>query len=105
MAFRNFISNTFISTMPFVTLNERIHYTIVLTTTILCFSTIPYYGFDYLISSPLGFIYEDKTFQNIQPRVHYHEEESSSLPIDAIGNPLPFDKVDVASNAEKCFKI
>lgn len=105
MAFRNFISNTFISTIPFVTLNERIHYVIVLTTTILCFSTIPYYGFDYLISGPLGFIYEDKTFKTSQPRVHYHEDESNTVfPIDAIGNPLPFDKVDVASSARSMLK-
>lgn len=104
MAFRNFISNTFIPTMPFVILNERIHYAIVLTTTILCFSTIPYYGFDYLISNPLGFISEDKTFQTFQPKVHYHEEESSLVPFDAIGNPLPFDKVDVASNSKSALK-
>lgn len=30
----------------------------------LSFSSIPYYGLDYLLSSPLGFIPQDKNFQN-----------------------------------------
>lgn len=30
----------------------------------LSFSSIPYYGLDYLLTSPIGFIPQDKTFQN-----------------------------------------
>lgn len=46
--------------IPYSVLLKRINKTLLIIITGLCLSTFPYYGFDYLLTSPLGLISEDK---------------------------------------------
>ena len=92
---RNFIANTIITKISFITLNQRLHSISLILITILGFSSIPYYGFDYLLYGPLGFIYEDKALETIQPKTGYAiSSGSSDQPLLSIAlDPLPFDKI------------
>jgi hypothetical protein len=95
--FRNFLSNKLFFNIPFIALNEKLHYVSLFIITIFCFHNIPYYGFDYLISGPLGFIYEDRTLETIKPKIGYQTKTrfgSSDPPQDLVINSLPFDKVN-----------
>lgn len=94
---RNFITNTLLVKTPFIVVNERLNSGILLITTILCFTNIPYYGFDYLIYGPLGFISNDKSLQKILPKVTYSSfvanPKAGSI-LNIAVNPLSFDKYD-----------
>lgn len=48
--------------IPFLILNEQIHKLSVILVFSFSLISLPYYGFDYLITNPLGFISNDKTF-------------------------------------------
>ena len=102
----NVISNNLLSKTPFIILNERIHYISLTIITILCFNNIPYYGFDYLIYGPLGFIYEDSFLDNNLPKVVYNSfKRSKDKPpfITISTNPLNFDKSDLIKKEPKTF--
>ena len=102
----NFISNTILSKTPFIILNERFHYMSLSIITILCFNNIPYYGFDYLIYGPLGFISEDRVLDNNLPKVVYNSfKRSKDKPaiITIATNPLNFDKSDLIKTEPKTF--
>lgn len=102
MNLRNFFLNKIAPKVPFVIVNERIHYVTLLITTILCFSNVPYYGFDYLLYGPLGFINEDKALEEITPKVKYVADNKKlaaktglpGLAVEMAANSLPFDKAD-----------
>lgn len=94
----NFISNTIFSKIPFIIVNERFHYTSLFITTILCFNNIPYYGFDYLIYGPLGFVSEDNFLETNLPKSVYSSFRTNKDKISVINiatNPLNFDKSDL----------
>jgi hypothetical protein len=60
-------------------------------------NSIPYYGFDYLMASPLGFIYEDRIFANIKPKISYLSRpnlKTEDPDTTVVGNPIPFDSVN-----------
>ena len=102
----NFISNNLLSKTPFIIVNERFHYISLTITTILCFNNIPYYGFDYLIYGPLGFVYEDRFLDNNFPKVVYNSfKRSKDKPplITLTTNPLNFDKSDLIKTEPKTF--
>lgn len=102
----NFISNTILSKTPFIILNENAHYMSLSIITILCFNNIPYYGFDYLIYGPLGFISEDRVLDNNLPKVVYNSfKRSKDKPaiITIATNPLNFDKSDLIKTEPKTF--
>ena len=94
----NFISNTICSKIPFIIVNERFHYISLFITTILCFNNIPYYGFDYLIYGPLGFVSEDRFLENTLPKPVYSSFKTNKDKMSVINiatNPLNFDKSDL----------
>lgn len=100
----NFISNTILSKTPFIILNERFHYISLSIITILCFNNIPYYGFDYLIYGPLGFMSEDRFLNNNLPKVVYNSfKQNQDKPpfITITTNPLNFDKSDLIKTEPK----
>ena len=102
----NFISNTILSKTPFIILNERFHYISLSIITILCFNNIPYYGFDYLMYGPLGFISEDRVLDNNLPKVVYNSfKRNKDKPaiITITTNPLNFDKSDLIKTEPKTF--
>jgi hypothetical protein len=102
----NFSFNTILSKTPFIILNERFHYISLSIITILCFNNIPYYGFDYLIYGPLGFIAEDRFLDNNLPKVVYNSfKRSKDKPaiITIATNPLNFDKSDLIKTEPKTF--
>nr|YP_009538402.1 putative chloroplast RF1 [Capsosiphon fulvescens]AWX64091.1 putative chloroplast RF1 [Capsosiphon fulvescens] len=59
MSLRNWVASTFL--IPFTYLNEKLHYATLFVTFTFCLTSIPYYGFDYLVSNPLGFVSQDKS--------------------------------------------
>lgn len=96
----NFFSNNIFYKTPFIIINERFHYINLFITTILCFNNIPYYGFDYLVYNPLGFVSEDSFLENKLPKVFYEsfstdKENSFKINISIATNPLSFDKSDL----------
>lgn len=102
----NFFSNTIFSKTPFIILNERFHYISLSIITILCFNNIPYYGFDYLVYGPLGFISEDRFLDNNISKVVYNSfKRSKDKPaiITIATNPLNFDKSDLIKIEPKTF--
>jgi hypothetical protein len=102
----NLIYNTILSKTSFIILNERFHYISLSLITILCFNNIPYYGFDYLIYGPLGFISEDRFLDNNLPKVVYNSfKRSKDKPaiITIAINPLNFDKSDLIKTEPKTF--
>lgn len=102
----NLISNNIFSKTPFIVVNERFNFIILTIMTILCFNNIPYYGFDYLIYGPLGFIYEDRFLDNNLPKIVYNSfKRSKDKPsfITITTNPLNFDKSDLVKTEPKTF--
>jgi hypothetical protein len=94
---RTIVSTKLFVGMPFIAFNKRIHYFSLVTITVFCFNTIPYYGVDYLISSPLGFIYEDRILDPIKPKIGYHTKPNIKTDDSdeyLVGNTLPFDNVN-----------
>lgn len=81
-------------TIPFMFLNERIHKLTLILTFTFCLTSIPYYGLDYLIASPLGFISQDKAldFLKAKPNYQYEARKSGFLLLDTFSNPVPFDR-------------
>lgn len=91
---RNFVAQKL--TIPFMFLNERIHKLTLILTFTFCLTSIPYYGFDYLIASPLGFVSQDKALEFLKAKPNYNvvEPKSGSVFVDAFLNPVPFDRTD-----------
>lgn len=95
----DFISNKWLYNIPFHQLKERMHYICLTLVTLFCFNTIPYYGWDYLIANPLGFIYQDQALKDIKPKIHYRAYQPSlkktgavPLPYEMVLSNLPFDE-------------
>lgn len=90
---KNFITKTFLFHIPLITLNERLHYISLIFMTLFCFHNIPYYGVDYLLYGPLGFIYEDKVFEKMSPKTGYTTKFSNIAPPQSfVVNSIPFDQ-------------
>nr|YP_010733684.1 hypothetical protein RF1 [Gayralia brasiliensis]YP_010733758.1 hypothetical protein RF1 [Monostroma nitidum]WEG92955.1 hypothetical protein RF1 [Gayralia brasiliensis]WEG93029.1 hypothetical protein RF1 [Monostroma nitidum] len=89
---RNFVSR--ILTIPFMLLNEKINNFLFVCTFTLCLTSIPYYGFDYLVSTPLGFISQDKTLDFLKTKPYYQvNDPQQNLPwVEFFINPVPFDR-------------
>jgi hypothetical protein len=85
---------------PFLFLKERIHRLLLVLTFTLCFTTVPYYGFDYLISAPLGFVSQDKALQFMKAKTDYitkTSDERATIANQSI-NPIPFDRASQMEN-------
>nr|YP_009367564.1 hypothetical chloroplast RF1 [Pseudoneochloris marina]ARK14530.1 hypothetical chloroplast RF1 [Pseudoneochloris marina] len=92
MLLRNWFS--VISTIPFMFLNERIHKLSLILTFTFCLTSIPYYGFDYLVSGPLGFLSQDKALVNLKSK-GVHQIKSANGLFDygeILVNEAPFDR-------------
>lgn len=88
---RNQVSK--ISKIPFMFLNDRIHKGVFVLTFTLCLSSVPYYGFDYLVSAPLGFLSQDKALDFIKAKTYYAlGDPSSGIMSETFINPIPFDR-------------
>nr|AOC61636.1 hypothetical chloroplast RF1 [Gloeotilopsis planctonica] len=100
--FFNFVSQVF--QIPYLFLNERTHKLLLVLTFTFCFTSVPYYGFDYLVSAPLGFLSQDKALNFLKATTYYSvetaEREPAILYQQAV-NPIPFDR---PSQMEKTFK-
>nr|AOC61461.1 hypothetical chloroplast RF1 [Rhexinema sarcinoideum] len=100
--FLNRVSQLF--KIPFLFLNERIHKLLLVLTFTFCFTSVPYYGFDYLVSAPLGFLSQDKALNFLKAKTYY---SVSALQLEDVLiyeqalNPIPFDR---PSQMEKSFK-
>jgi hypothetical protein len=53
MKIRDWVATIF--SIPFTFLAEKIHYGTLFLTFVFCLTSLPYYGFDYLMSNLLGF--------------------------------------------------
>jgi hypothetical protein len=58
MKIRDWVASIFQFHLHF--LAEKIHYGTLFLTFVFCLTSVPYYGFDYLMSNPLGFFSQDK---------------------------------------------
>lgn len=96
---RNQIANTIAINLSIVNLNKRIHYSILILTLVFSFNNIPYYGLDYIIYRPLGFLNNDKSLHSIQPKIHYYVADTG-LQSSAVVNPIPFDKPAAKTNMD-----
>lgn len=83
-----------ISRTPFLFLNERIHKFLCVFTLTLCLTSIPYYGFDYLVSAPLGFISQDKALDFFKAKTTYItlSQDQAGILNESFINPIPFDR-------------
>nr|YP_009367909.1 hypothetical chloroplast RF1 [Hazenia capsulata]ARK14887.1 hypothetical chloroplast RF1 [Hazenia capsulata] len=89
---RDFLSQ--ITRTPFLFINERIHKFLCVLTLTLCLTSIPYYGFDYLVSAPLGFISQDKALNFFKAKTNYLtlSQDQSGILNESFINPIPFDR-------------
>lgn len=88
--------------IPFFFLMPKIHKLLLVLTFTFCFTSIPYYGFDYMVSAPLGFLSQDKAFNFLKAKTYY----AVSLGQDAVANeqtinPIPFDRPSQMENSFK----
>lgn len=93
MLLRNKISELF--QIPFMFFNEKIHNLSLFFIFTFCLTSIPYYGMDYVISGPLGFMGQDKGLIAFQPKTT-STLFSTSLNNDSffksVSNPIAFDR-------------
>ena len=73
--------------------NEKLHQGILIATCTLCLTSIPYYGLDYLLSAPLGFLSQDRALEFLKTKT-YHVSESleGDVLIERYLNTVPFDQ-------------
>nr|YP_009367477.1 hypothetical chloroplast RF1 [Sarcinofilum mucosum]ARK14443.1 hypothetical chloroplast RF1 [Sarcinofilum mucosum] len=92
-----------ISKIPFMFLNDRIHKGVFVLTFTLCLSSVPYYGFDYLVSAPLGFLSQDKALDFIRAKTYYGVEDLSAGGViaETFVNPIPFDRTSQLERVAK----
>lgn len=93
----NFVINRVFFNVPFSLVNEKFHYLTLGVISLFCFNNIPYYGCDYLISGPLGFIYEDKALEVLKPKINYKAIATFDEPpgyYEFWENSLPFDNAN-----------
>jgi len=88
---RSYVSRVF--QLSFMFFNEKFHHWILIGTFTLCLTSIPYYGFDYLISAPLGFLSQDKGLEffkakSYNPTMSLNKE----VLVESYINPIPFDR-------------
>jgi len=82
-----------LSSIPFMFLNEKIHNGFLVCTFTLCLTSLPYYGFDYLISAPLGFLSQDKALNFLKAKTEYQTVDKAGAIFDqSFLNPIPFDR-------------
>nr|YP_636263.1 hypothetical protein RF1 [Tupiella akineta]Q3ZJ04.1 RecName: Full=Uncharacterized membrane protein ycf78; AltName: Full=ycf1 [Tupiella akineta]AAV80685.1 hypothetical protein RF1 [Tupiella akineta] len=90
--FRNGLSR--VLTIPFMFLNDKIHKFIFVLTFTFCLTSIPYYGFDYLVSAPLGFIGQDRALEFFKAKPYYQIATPAKDKVygEVFLNPIPFDR-------------
>ena len=99
MKIRDWVASIF--SMPFTFLAEKIHYGTLFLTFVFCLTSVPYYGFDYLMSNPLGFFSQDKslTWSNTKPVTTLTQVGKPEMIIQSIGiNVAPFDRQSLLKN-------
>lgn len=98
---RNWFSQ--ITRTPFLSFNKQIHKGIFILTFVLSLTTIPYYGLDYLISAPLGFISQDKALDFLKARPYYATKSltEDSYYSQLFFNPVPFDRTTLLETVDK----
>ncbi len=99
MGIRNWVATIF--AIPFTFLAEKIHYGTLFITFVFCLTSIPYYGFDYLMSNPLGFFSQDKslTWSKIKPVTTLTQIGRPEMIIQSMGvNVAPFDRPSLLKN-------
>lgn len=78
-----------------VFLKERLHNWSFVTMLVLTMQTMPFYGADYLIGTPLGLAYQDPVITGDFPatrRTHYYVYgDADEDPIDIVMNNVPYD--------------
>ena len=89
---RNSLSR--VLTIPFMFLNDKIHKSLFVLTFTFCLTSIPYYGFDYLVSAPLGFISQDRALDFFKAKPYYQIATQSKDKVygEVFLNPIPFDR-------------
>lgn len=97
MAIRNWVAAIF--SIPFTFLTEKIHYGTLFITFVFCLTSIPYYGFDYLMSNPLGFLSQDKSLTWTKPEPVKVIRSPEGAVFRALSmNVAPFDQKDLLKN-------
>lgn len=89
MGFRNWIAGVFL--IPFTYLNEKIHYLTLVMIFTFCLTSVPYYGFEYFMVRPLGFLSQDYSLPILQPYPAFVIREGD-FPL--LFNSSPFDRTD-----------
>jgi hypothetical protein len=106
MQVRNWVASVFL--IPFTYLNNKIHYATLFITFVFCLTSIPYYGFDYLVSNPLGFVSQDrslvwaKSTPTFQIRF-FGKEVTQPMPPLFI-NTSPFDQSALLQDSEYVYE-
>lgn len=69
-----FLSELLFKAMPKLMLGQTqkiTHLITVLILTVFCFNSVPYYGLDYLVTGPLGFLYQDRGSEVTRSHPYY----------------------------------
>lgn len=99
VGFRNWVSSIF--SLPFTYLNEKIHSLTLVMLCIFSLTSIPYYGFEYFLARPLGFLSQDSNLPSSKSGpIFTGQKVAPALTL----NVSSFDRSDGLKHLTSCYE-